>query len=49
MIADDVVEHLKTVRSCNGRSCEAGIINLQVKEEFLADYLKKWQQMRNIL
>ena len=42
MIADDVVEHLKDSQIfAMAEVVKPGFINLQVKEEFLADYLKK--------
>ena len=42
MIADDVVEHLKDSQIfAMAEVVKPGFINLQVKEEFIADYLKK--------
>ena len=41
MIADDVVEYLKDSRVFSAAEVvKPGFINLKVKEEFLADYLK---------
>lgn len=41
MIADDVVEYLKDSRVFSAAEVVTRFINLKVKEEFLADYLKE--------